>query len=155
MAAKSYAAQRIFGEYESVTTASFIVSMIAFKRSPSCEFAIGGKSMTNLDCNGPAKSWTWSGGPVQTRSFDLDGRQTGYPYTATGTVNGPRPPRLGYDLGNRIKNLTGAVSKTYGYDGPRPPCKLDRLTSYSKTGAGSRVRGQVFQSSICSPKKQA
>jgi RHS repeat-associated protein len=68
---------------------------------------------------GPAKSWTWSGGPVQTRNFDLDGRQTSYPYTATGTVN------LTYDLGNRIKNLTGTVAKTYGYD------KLDRLTTYS------------------------
>ena len=68
---------------------------------------------------GPAKSWTWSGGPVQTRAFDLDGRQISYPYTATGTVN------LSYDLGNRIKNLTGTVAKTYGYD------KLDRLTSYS------------------------
>ena len=68
---------------------------------------------------GPAKSWTWSGGPVQTRAFDLDGRQTSYPYSATGTVN------LTYDLGNRIKNLTGTVAKTYGYD------KLDRLTSYS------------------------
>ena len=68
---------------------------------------------------GPAKSWTWSSGPVQTRNFDLDGRQTSYPYTATGTVN------LTYDLGNRIKSLTGTVAKTYGYD------KLDRLTSYS------------------------
>ena len=68
---------------------------------------------------GFAKSWTWSGGPVQTRAFDLDGRQTSYPYSATGTVN------LTYDLGNRIKNLTGTVAKIYGYD------KLDRLTSYS------------------------
>ena len=56
---------------------------------------------------------------MQTRAFDLDGRQSSYPYTATGTVS------LTYDLGNRIKNLTGTVAKTYGYD------KLDRLTSYS------------------------
>ena len=68
---------------------------------------------------GPAKSWLWSGGPLQTRLYDLDSRQTSYPYTATGTVN------LTYDLGNRIKNLTGTVAKAYGYD------KLDRLTSYS------------------------
>ena len=74
---------------------------------------------------GPASNWLWSGGPVQARAFDLDGRQTSYPYTATGTVN------LTYDLGNRIKNLTGTVTKAYGYDGPRPPGKLDRLTSYS------------------------
>ena len=67
---------------------------------------------------GPAKSWTWSGGPVQTRAFDLDGRQTSYPYTATGAVN------LTYDLGNRVKSLSGTVAKTYGYD------KLDRLTGY-------------------------
>ena len=67
---------------------------------------------------GPAKSWTWSGGPVQTRNFDLDGRQTSYPYTATGTVN------LSYDLGNRITALSGTVAKTYAYD------KLDRLTGY-------------------------
>ena len=80
---------------------------------------------------GLPKSWMWNGGPLQSRPFDLDGRQTSYPYNATGTVNGPRPPRLTYDLGNRIKNLTGTVAKTYGYDGPRPPRKLDRLTSYS------------------------
>ena len=68
---------------------------------------------------GPAKSWLWSGGPVQTRAFDLDGRQTSYPYTGAGTVN------LTYDLGNRIKNLSGTVTKAYGYD------KLDRLATYS------------------------
>ena len=66
---------------------------------------------------GPAKSWTWSGGPVHTRNFDLDGRQTSYPYTATGTVN------LTYDLGNRVKSLTGARAKTYAYD------TLDRLNA--------------------------
>jgi hypothetical protein len=32
---------------------------------------------------GPAKTWTWSGGPVQSGNFDLDGRQTSYPYTGT------------------------------------------------------------------------
>ena len=74
---------------------------------------------------GPAKSWMWSGGPLQTRPYDLDGRQTSYPYTGVGTVN------LTYDLGNRIKNLSGKVTKAYGYDGPRPPGKLDRLTTYS------------------------
>ena len=68
---------------------------------------------------GPAKSWLWSGGPVQTRAFDLDGRQTSYPYTGAGTVN------LTYDLGNRIKNLSGTLAKAYGYD------KLDRLATYS------------------------
>ena len=73
----------------------------------------------------PAKSWMWSGGPLQTRPYDLDGRQTSYPYTGVGTVN------LTYDLGNRIKNLSGTVTKAYGYDGPRPPGKLDRLTTYS------------------------
>ena len=78
---------------------------------------------------GPAKSWTWSGGPVQTRPFDLDGRQTSYPYTSTGTVN------LTYDLGNRIKNLTGTVAKTYGYD------KLDRLTSFSNEIYGYDASG--------------
>ena len=67
---------------------------------------------------GPAKSWTWNGGPAHTRGFDLDGRQTSYPYTATGTVN------LAYDLGNRITALSGTVAKTYAYD------KLDRLTGY-------------------------
>ena len=46
--------------------------------------------MTNLDRNGPASSWLWSGGPVQARAFDLDGRQTSYPYTGAGTVNGLR-----------------------------------------------------------------
>ena len=30
--------------------------------------------MTNLDRDGAAKRWIWSGGPVQTRAFDLDGR---------------------------------------------------------------------------------
>ena len=80
---------------------------------------------------GPAKSWLWSGGPVQTRAFDLDGRQTSYPYTGAGTVNGLRPPSLTYDLGNRIKNLSGTLTKAYGYDGPRPPGKLDRLATYS------------------------
>ena len=69
---------------------------------------------------GPTKSWLWSGGPLQTRAFDLDGRQTSYPYTGAGTVNGLRPPSLTYDLGNRIKNLSGTVTKAYGYD------KLDR-----------------------------
>ena len=73
---------------------------------------------------GPAKSWMWSGGPLQSRAFDLDGRQTSYPYTATGMVN------LTYDLGDRIKSLSGTVAKSYGYDGPRAPRKLDRLTSY-------------------------
>ena len=68
---------------------------------------------------GPAKSWLWSGGPLQTRLYDLDGRQTSYPYSATGTVN------LTYDLGNRIKNLSGTLAKAYGYD------KLDRLATYS------------------------
>ena len=68
---------------------------------------------------GPAKSWLWSGGPLQTRLYDLDGRQASYPYTATGTV------ALTYDLGNRIKNLSGTVAKAYGYD------KLDRLATYS------------------------
>ena len=87
--------------------------------------------MTNLDRNGPAKSWTWSGGPVQARAFDLDGRQTSYPYTGAGTVNGLRPPRLPYDLGNRIKNLSGTLTEAYGHDGPRPPGKLDRLATYS------------------------
>jgi RHS repeat-associated protein len=85
---------------------------------------------------GLPKSWIISGGPVQTRAFDLDGRQTSYPYTATGTVN------LTYDLGNRIKNLTGTVAKTYGYD------KLDRLTSYSNEiygydGNGNRSSHKV------------
>ena len=73
----------------------------------------------------PATSWLWSGGPLQTRPYDLDGRQTSYPYTGAGTVS------LTYDLGNRIKNLSGTVTKAYGYDGPRPPGKLDRLTSSS------------------------
>ena len=68
---------------------------------------------------GLPKSWMWNGGPLQSRLYDLDGRQISYPYTGTGTVT------LTYDLGNRIKNLTGTVAKTYGYD------KLDRLTSYS------------------------
>ena len=74
---------------------------------------------------GPATSWLWSGRPLQTRHYDLDGRQTSYPYTGAGTVS------LTYDLGNRIKNLSGTVTKAYGYDGPRPPGKLDRLTSSS------------------------
>ena len=69
---------------------------------------------------GPAKSWMWSGGPLQTRPYDLDGRQTSYPYTGVGTVN------LTYDLGNRIKNLSGTVTKAYGYDGPRPPRAMAR-----------------------------
>ena len=105
--------------------------MIALRKSPSFEFVIGAKSMTNLDRNGPASSWLWSGGPVQARAFDLDGRQTSYPYTGAGTVNGLRPPRLTYDLGNRIKNLSGTLTKAYGHDGPRPPGKLDRLATYS------------------------
>ena len=70
---------------------------------------------------GPAKSWTWNGGPAHTRGFDLDGRQTSYPYTATGTVN------LAYDLGNRITALSGTVAKTYAYD------KLDRLITDTTT----------------------
>ena len=64
---------------------------------------------------GPAKSWMWSGGPLQTRPYDLDGRQTSYPYTGVGTVN------LTYDLGNRIKNLTGTVAKAYGMMALGPP----------------------------------
>ncbi len=108
MVARSCAAPRISGEYESVTTESFNASMIALQKSRSFEFAIGGKSMTNLDRNGPAKNWMWSGGPLQTRPYDLDGRQTSYPYTSSGTP-----------------------AKTYGYDGPRPPGELDRLASYS------------------------
>ena len=74
--------------------------------------------MTNLDRNGTTKSWMWSGGPLQTRLYDLDGRQTSYPYTATGTVS------LTYDLGDRIKNLGGTLAKTYDYDGPRPLASL-------------------------------
>ena len=62
-----------------------------------------------------AKSWMWNGGPLQTRAFDLNGRQTGYPYTATGTVN------IAYDLGDRITGLSGTLTKAYTYD------KLDRL----------------------------
>ena len=54
--------------------------------------------MTNLDRNGTTKSWMWSGGSLQTRPYDLDGRQTSYPYTSSGTL-----------------------AKTYGYGGPRPP----------------------------------
>ena len=75
--------------------------MISLQKSRSFEFAIGGKSMTNLDRNGPAKSWMWSGGPLQTRPDDLDGRQTSYPCTSSGTP-----------------------AKTYGYDGPRPVASL-------------------------------
>ena len=48
--------------------------------------------------------WMWNGGSLQTRAFDLNGRQTSYPYTSTGTVN------IAYDLADRI---TGG--KTYGY----------------------------------------
>ena len=54
---------------------------------------------------GLAKSWMWNGGPLQTRAFDLNGRQTSYPYTATGTVN------IAYDLGDRITGLSGTLTK--------------------------------------------
>ena len=50
----------------------------------------------------------------------------------TGTVN------LAYDLGNRIKTLSGTLAKTYGYDGPRPPRKLDRLTRVTVRPNGAR-----------------
>ena len=50
---------------------------------------------------GPAKIWLRSGGPLQTRPYDLDGRQTSYPYTSSGTR-----------------------AKTDGYDGPRPVASL-------------------------------
>ena len=87
---------------------------------------------------GPATSWLWSGGPLQTRPYDLDGRQTSYPYTGAGTVS------LTYDLGNRIKNLSGTVTKAYGYDGPRPPGKLDRLTSSSNELYGYDAAGNIL-----------
>ena len=74
MVARSCVAQRISSEYESALIASLTELMNALKKSLSSEFAIGGKPMTNLDRNGPAKRCIWSGGPVQTRAFDLDGR---------------------------------------------------------------------------------
>ena len=61
----------------------------------------------------------WNGGPLQTRAFDLNGRQTSYPYTAAGTVN------IAYDLGDRITGLSGTVTKAFSYD------KLDRLKTYA------------------------
>ena len=48
---------------------------------------------------GLAKSWMWNGGPLQTRAFDLNGRQTSYPYTATGTVN------TAYDLAEIVARM--------------------------------------------------
>lgn len=122
MVASNCAAPRISGEYESMTTELFIASMIVFQKTRHFEFAIGGKSMTNLDRNGPTKSWMWSRGPLQTRLYDLDGRQTSYPYTATGTVS------LTHDLGDRIKNPSGTLAKNYGYDGPRPLASLEGAT---------------------------
>ncbi len=101
MVVRICAAPRHSGEYESATTEMFIASMIALQKSRTFEFAIGGKSMTNLDRNDPAKSWLWSGGPLQTRPYDLDDRQTSYPYTSSGTL-----------------------AKTYGYDGSRPPTAI-------------------------------
>ena len=138
MVASSCAAPRISGEYESVTTELFIASMIVFQKTRSFEFAIGGKSMTNLDRTGPAKSWLWSGGPVQTRAFDLDGRQTSYPYTGTGTVN------LTYDLGNRIKNLSGTVTKAHGYDGPRPPRADSNRTGRTAYNPGALITETIY-----------
>ena len=72
-------------------------------------FAIGVKCTTNPSCNDRAKRWTWSATPVQTRNFDLDGRQTSYPYTAISTLT------LTYDLGDRIKNLSGTVANCANY----------------------------------------
>ena len=112
--------------------------MIVFQKTRSFEFAIGGKSMTNLGRTGPAKSWLWSGGPVQTRAFDLDGRQTSYPYTGTGTVN------LTYDLGNRIKNLSGTVTKAYGYDGPRPPRADSNRTGRTVGNTGTLITETIY-----------
>ena len=70
---------------------------------------------------GVAKSWMWSGGPLLTRGFDLDGRQTSYPYTSTGTVN------IAYDLADRITGFSGTVTKAFTYD------KLDRLKTDGTT----------------------
>ena len=85
---------------------------------------------------GLAKSWTWNGGPLQTRAFDLNGRQTSYPYTGTGTVN------IAYDLGDRITGLSGTVTKAYTYD------KLDRLktdgtATFNYDADGNRTSIQV------------
>ena len=52
----------------------------------------------------------------------------------TGTVN------LAYDLGNRIKTLSGTLAKTYGYDGPRPVASL----GYPASWIASRYSNELY-----------
>lgn len=86
MVVRNCAERRICGAFEPATIGLFMPSMMAPEKSPSFVFAIDGKSTTNLNLYSVSKSWLWSGALLQSRAFDLDGRQTSYPYTATGMV---------------------------------------------------------------------
>jgi RHS repeat-associated protein len=70
---------------------------------------------------GPVTGWRWGNGSPHTRSLDLDGRISAYSLVGTTET-------VGYDLASRITAISGAESKSYGYDA------LDRLTSATAPG---------------------
>ena len=71
---------------------------------------------------GAPSGWTWGNSLAVTRSFDLDGRLTGFPLTTTDSRN------VTYDAASRITEIkhptNPALAQTMGYD------RLDRLTSW-------------------------
>jgi|GEM_PF-1366343 len=75
---------------------------------------------------GPLRSLTFGNGQVYTRSYDLDGRVTGY------TLNG-QAQTVSYDAASRVTGVADAGdpanTRSYGYD------QLDRITSELKAGS--------------------
>jgi len=71
---------------------------------------------------GPPSGWSWGNSLAVARSFDLDGRLTGFPLTTTDSRN------VTYDAASRITEIkhptNPALAQTMGYD------QLDRLTSW-------------------------
>src|SRR5215831_3727564 len=72
---------------------------------------------------GPPSGWTWGNSLAVARSFDLDGRLTGFPLTTTDSRN------VTYDAASRITEIkhptNTALVQTMGYD------LLDHLTSWT------------------------
>jgi RHS repeat-associated protein len=84
---------------------------------------------------GPVSGWTWGNGTstAYTRTFDLDGRLTGYPLDGTNTRT------VGYDGASRVTSINDSVAtQSIGYDAD------SRITSYTGPYGNGSFSGVTY-----------
>jgi RHS repeat-associated protein len=129
-----YGWDAVSGQLETITYPSGKVLTVGYDSAGRVDaLSIGATvilSGTTYQPFGPPIGWTWGNGQAVSRTFDLDGRITGFELSPASART------LQYDDASRITGIvdpdSAASTHTYGYD------RLDRVTSWVQN-ASSRT----------------